>query len=241
MDSLAQSIVITMMNKSNRSTQDQQACDRCKLNFICSETSRESPIAIRQHGLKRKERLFSSNDAFTSIYAIHSGAMKTFHLDFSGQERIHQFYLPGEMLGFEAVYLNYYPLSAVAMVNTKVCQIPYERLLQFVFSRPEWHRKIISMISQRFNFGQYIASLTAEQRIASFLLEMSQRLFVDGESVEFELVMSRQDIGYYLGLATETVSRVFTRFKLANFIAINNKKITLLEIDNDCDRNNFLL
>lgn len=228
---IVQGVITKKMNKVSRSTQDQQTCDRCKLNFICSEASRGSPFVIRQHGLKRKERLFSSNDAFTSIYAIHSGAMKTFHLDFSGQERIHQFYLPGELLGFEAVYSNYYPLSAVAMVNTSVCQVPYERLLQFVFSRPEWHRRIISMISQRFNFGQYIASLTAEQRIAAFLVEMSRRLFVDGESVEFELVMSRQDIGYYLGLATETVSRVFTRFKQTNFIAINNKKIALIEMD----------
>lgn len=211
-------------------------CKNCMLYCFCSAPMDYQALSAqllvrKKHKLKHKELLYSYRDQFANVYAVKAGGLKTYHVDADGQERIHQFYLAGEILGFEAIYTDYYPFSAIAIASdTVVCEIPYESLLGYVYSYPELHRKILYFMSQRYTFGLYITAPSAEQRLAAFLLELSGRLHAQEQRQEFSLSMSRQDIGNYLGLAAETVSRLFTRLQQSNIISANNRKIKILEM-----------
>lgn len=205
------------------------SCKHCTLGTFCRSADPDSPLVTGHQVLKRRESLYSYRDSFSSIYAIASGAIKTFQIDVEGKERIHQFYLPGEILGFEAIHPNYFPLSAMAITNTKVCRISYERLIDFVTIHPHLFRRLMESVSQRFNFGVYVTAATAEQRMASFLLELCGRIPNNLSTQDVDLCMSRQDIGNYLGLAAETISRVLSRFKNRKLIVITNKKINVLD------------
>lgn len=180
--------------------------------------------------LKRQETLYSYHDAFHSIYAVCSGAVKTVHIDLEGNQQIQQFYFPGEILGFDAIYPNYHPFSAITVTASEVCKISYNTLMNFTSLNNQFYPQLISQISQRYNFGLYVNSYSAEQRLACFLLELIKRLDINEERLEFDILMSRQDIGYYLGLATETISRVLTRFQQRHLIEAAHKKMKICNI-----------
>ncbi len=204
------------------------SCSHCALHFLC-ENSRYKLI-VHTSTLKRKESLYSYMDPFTSTYAVRSGAIKTYHVDIEGNERINQFYLAGELLGFEAISLNHYPFSAMAIVDTTLCHLSYKRLLEYISAFPQGYSTILEKVTKRFNYGQYLTLHTSEQRVASFLLEFSQRVQMKEDNPEFDMIIPRQDIGHYLGLAPETISRLFLRLQQARLIKVSNKKIKLLNV-----------
>lgn len=210
------------------STTVQSVCRKCALFTFC-ETADRSLVSSRKT-LHRKELLYTYHDSFHFIYAISSGAIKTFQVDLEGQERIHQFYYCGELLGFDAIHTQYHPFSATAVAPSQVCRIPYSELLALISKNPSLYEKLLSLVSQRFHFGLNLMSNSAEQRIACFLLELINRLHLQSEALGFELLMSRQDIAHYLGLATETISRVFTRLQQNQLISIVNKRIKILDL-----------
>lgn len=181
--------------------------------------------------LKRQETLYSYHDTFHSIYAVSSGAIKTVHIDLEGNQHIQQFYFQGEILGFDAIHPTHHPFSAISVTSSEICKIPYSSLMNFMSLNHQFYTQLIAKISQRFNFGLYVNSYSAQQRLACFLLELTKRLNIDKTTLELELLMSRQDIAHYLGLATETISRVLTRFQQKNIIEIAHKKIKIIDID----------
>ncbi len=197
-------------------------CPSCGLFSFCKQ-SKMSLVTSRRY-LKAQETLYSYHDAFHSIYTVSSGAVKTVHIDLEGNQHIQQFYFQGEILGFDAIYPNHHPFSAITVTASEICKIPYSTLMDFIASNHQFYTQFISKISQRFNFGLYVNSYSAEQRLACFLLELIKRLNVDRANLEFDIMMSRQDIGHYLGLATETISRVLTRFQQRNIIIITSHK-----------------
>ncbi len=188
-------------------------------------------LATSRKYLKRQETLYSYHDAFHSIYAVSSGAIKTVHIDLEGNQHIQQFYFQGESLGFDAIYPNYHPFSAITITASEICKIPYNTLMNFISLNHQFYPQLISKISQQFNFGLYVNSYSAEQRIACFLLELIKRLDIDKTNLEFDILMSRQDIGHYLGLATETISRVLTRFQQRHLIETAQKKMKICDIN----------
>jgi CRP/FNR family transcriptional regulator len=187
-------------------------------------------VVEKTQPLKRKELLYSYRDTFKHVYAVRTGAIKTFQIDMNGQERIHGFYLPGEIIGLEAIDAGYYPYSAIALTASSVCEIPFNRLLDYVATFPYLQRQLITTISHRMNQGQYTNAPTSEQRLASFILDMADRLHGNQLYESIDLPMSRYDIGNYLGLAPETVSRMMTRFQQSDLIHAQHKKITLLNV-----------
>lgn len=202
-------------------------CIKCGLYAFCDVAELNAPLITHQQHLKRKETLYSCKDNLTHIYAIHSGAVKTYHIDLDGQERIVQFYLAGELIGFEAIHSNYHPFSAMTLMQTQVCQVSFNKFMSLIESNPILQKALLSSLSQRTNFGHYVTAATSEQRIASFLLELAKRLDANQPSASLELAMSRQDMGNYLGLAAETISRVLTRFQQMGLIVCHNKTIQL--------------
>jgi len=185
-------------------------------------------FVVKQHyHLNKNEVLCLPQNTFRNLYAIQRGVLKTFQVDREGNELIKGFYFNGEVLGFDAIYPQHYLFSAVALSETVVCEIPYNNFLQLLHSSPFLQKHILHLISQQLNTGSYL--LTAEQRLAAFLIDLSMRLHRPEMQLNFLLPMSRQDIGNYLKLTAETISRLLSQFKERGLITIDYKKIQLLQ------------
>ncbi len=186
---------------------------------------------VRQHmHLKKRDLLYHARHAFRSIYAIRSGNIKTYQVDTHGNEFIHGFYFSGEVIGFEAIYTQSYRFSAIALTDAVVCEIPYNNFLDYIQTEPALQKHILYLMSQQLNVGSYLFSITAEQRLAAFLIDLCHRLSPSVMQTTFLLPMSRQDIGNYLRLTAETISRILSQFKKNKLIAIDHKKIQILQL-----------
>lgn len=218
------------------STSNPNICTGCTFSPFCftekkaSKASKTAHMAVKRHRqLRRKEMLCLPKNKFQNLYVIQQGALKTYQVEADGKELIRGFYLAGEILGYEAIYTNHYLFSAVALSDTLVCEIPYDNFLELLQTRPALQKRILNSISKQLNVGSYLVSTTAEQRLAAFLLDLAARLHPSEVKLEFILPMSRQDIGNYLRLTAETISRIFSRLQKSKIVSIHHKKIRLLE------------
>ena len=187
-------------------------------------------LAVKQHHhLKKHDVLCLPQTTFRNLYAIQRGILKTFQIDAEGNELIRGFYFDGEVFGFDAIYTGRYLFSVVALADTVVCEIPYDNFLELLHSSPSLQKHVLYLTSQQLNMGSYLFSITAAQRLAAFLIDLSNRLHPHEIQLKFHLPMSRQDIGNYLSLTAETISRLLSKFKKNNIITIDHKEIQLLK------------
>lgn len=183
----------------------------------------------RLRRLKRNEILCLPKKPFQNLYAIQSGALKAYQVEADGKERIRGFYFAGEVFGYEAIYTGNYLFTTVALSETVICENPYDNFLALISSQPTLQKHILYLLSQQLNIGSYLAATTAEQQIAGFLLDLSARLYASGTPLEFSPPMSRQDMGNYLRLTPETISRIFSLLQKNKIIAAVNKTIRMLQ------------
>lgn len=219
------------------------ACDQCRVRELCLPTNLHSAdvslmdeLVVRREPLSKGDYLYQTGDKFKGIYAIQSGAVKTYGLTLDGREQVTGFHLSGELFGLDAIDGQVHPCNAVALEKTEVCQIPYDKLEDLSREIPELLHNLSRIMSREIVREQHVLLMlggtTAEQRLARFLLNISnrhaeQKLVSDS----FRLCMSRQDISNYLGLALETVSRQFTQFQDKGLIEIHNRQVKLLQYD----------
>ncbi|EAR10279.1 transcriptional regulator Anr [Reinekea sp. MED297] len=175
-------------------------------------------IIKRGRPVQKGEHLFYQGDEFKSVFAVRTGTVKTYTLTNEGEEQITGFHLASELVGLESYDSITYPASAKALETTNVCEIPVDRLDELSGKMPELRRQLMRLMSKELREEQQMMLLlskkSAEERIASFLINLAARFKRRGFSgTSFRLTMSRADIANYLGLAVETVSRVFTRFQ----------------------------
>lgn len=201
------------------------ACKNCSLHPLClplalSVEDMDSLDAIIKRGrpIQKGEHLFYQGDEFKAIFAVRTGTIKTYTLTNEGEEQITGFHLASELVGLESYDSITYPSSAKALETTNVCEIPVEKLDELAGRMPELRRQLMRLMSKELRDEQKMMLLlskkSAEERIASFLINLAARFKRRGFSgTSFRLTMSRADIANYLGLAVETVSRVFTRFQ----------------------------
>ncbi|WP_158969331.1 fumarate/nitrate reduction transcriptional regulator Fnr [Paraglaciecola sp. L3A3] len=220
----------------------QVSCDNCKLNTICMPVSlhfedidRLNNIIQRGKPLNKGEYLFRVNDPFTSVYAVRSGALKTHFVTENGAEQITGFYLPGEILGMDGLGTDLHCNSVQALETSSVCKIPFNRLEELSTKLPSLQRHFLQLMSREITQEQQMVGLlnkqNAESRIASLLLSISSRNSRRGLSGStFILPMSRKDLGNYLGLTIETVSRIFSRLQKNELIAVEQKEVSILDI-----------
>ncbi|KRW59976.1 fumarate/nitrate reduction transcriptional regulator Fnr [Pseudomonas sp. TTU2014-080ASC] len=219
----------------------QAHCKDCSLATLCLPLSLNledmdalDEIVKRGRPLKKGEFLFRQGDAFNSVFAVRAGALKTFSLSDAGDEQITGFHLPSELVGLSAMDSEIYPVSAVALETTSVCEIPFERLDELALQLPMLRRQLMRIMSREIRDDQQMMLLlskkTADERIATFLVNLSARFRARGFSAnQFRLSMSRNEIGNYLGLAVETVSRVFTRFQQNKLLEAEGKEVRILD------------
>ena len=222
-------------------TPHQAHCKDCSLASLCLPLSLNledmdalDEIVKRSRPLKKGEFLFRQGDAFNSVFAVRSGALKTFSLSDSGDEQITGFHLPSELVGLSGMDSESYPVSAMALETTSVCEIPFERLDELSVQLPQLRRQLMRIMSREIRDDQQMMLLlskkTADERIATFLVNLSARFRARGFSAnQFRLAMSRNEIGNYLGLAVETVSRVFTRFQQNKLLEAEGKEVHILD------------
>jgi CRP/FNR family transcriptional regulator len=222
-------------------TPHQAHCKDCSLATLCLPLSLNmedmnalDEIVKRGRPLKKGEFLFRQSDVFDSVFAVRSGALKTFSLSDSGEEQITGFHLPSELVGLSGMDTETYPVSAQALETTSVCEIPFERLDELSILLPQLRRQLMRVMSREIRDDQQMMLLlskkTADERIATFLVNLSARFRARGFSPnQFRLAMSRNEIGNYLGLAVETVSRVFTRFQQNQLLEAEGKSVHILD------------
>ena len=219
------------------------SCGNCRLGTICLPLALEDDDVVKleeivQRGrpLQKGEHLYRESDPFTSVYAVRSGAIKGYRLTGDGQEQVTGFYFPGEIIGMDGISKDKYASSAKALETAAVCEIPFNRLEELSTQIPSMQRHFFQLMSQEITTDQHLITLlsknSAEERIASLLISISARNARRNLSkTSFRLPMSRTDIGNYLGLTVETVSRVMSRFNKQDLVAVDSKEITLLDLD----------
>jgi len=222
-------------------------CKDCSLSSLCLPLSLDfsdmdllDGIVKRGKPLKKGEFLFRQGERFSSVFAVRSGSLKTFSLNDDGSEQLTSFYLPSELLGLSGLHSERHPVSAQALETTSLCELPFARLDELTATLPALRHQLMRVMSREIQGDQQMMWLlskkTADARIASFLLNLSTRFRARGYSgSQFRLAMSRREIGNYLGLAVETVSRVFTRFTQNGLIAAEGKEVRILDSKLLCD------
>lgn len=219
----------------------QTSCGNCRLAQICLPIALEADDidkldAIIQRGrpLRAGDHVYRAGDAFTSIYAVRSGTLKAYSLTNDAAEQVTGFYFPGEIFGMDGISKNRHVSSAVALETATICEIPFERLGDLSTRLPSLQRHFFQLMSQEIAQDQQLITMlsknSAEQRIAALLLSISSRNSRRRLSATaLRLPMSRIDIGNYLGLTVETVSRVFTRFQKTGVLAVDKREISILQ------------
>jgi CRP/FNR family transcriptional regulator len=215
------------------------SCQHCTLADLClphgmdqDSLERLDDIVERNPPYHRGDHLFRPGHYSHALFAVRSGALKSYCLTEDGDEQVLGFILPGELTGMDGLAGGHYASASVALETTSVCELPYEQLTVLCSELPGVHDQLMRIVGKEITTDQQMLMLlgkrNAEERLASFLLSLSTRYQRRGLSAtEFNLPMSRQDIGNYLGLAIETVSRLFARFQDDEVLAVDRKLITI--------------
>lgn len=222
---------------------DATRCSTCILSDICLPVGMsQNDVALLDEFIQERVRvskgvaLFKLGDKAEAIYGLRSGAMKTQLEDSSGQVQITGFVLPGEIIGMDGMGSSTHLSQAVALEDSEVCVIRIEDIDRISPHLPvlqQQFRRLMGMeINRSHQMVMTLGTLRSEQRVAAFLLNISHRLATLGySSRDFILRMSREEIGNYLGLTLETVSRLLSRFSRENLIRVRQRDVTILDKD----------
>ncbi len=226
------------MSVKNRSIEVE--CQLCGLDALCEllgygEGEQTKGVLLRSRPVSRGEIIFNIGDPFRSFIAVKSGSFKTTTLTPQGQERVIGFHLAGEMVGTEGIVLDAYNSTAHALEDGAICELMLDNLNKVGCPEQELHTRVISILGNEIAFYHGLHSTlirqSSEQRLAAFLLSIYARLNKRGISDEdFRLSMSRSDIASYLGLASETVSRILMKLQNLGMINIRNKQVQISDM-----------
>lgn len=218
-------------------------CQECSISQLCipftlneSELDQLDQIIERKKPIQKGQELFKAGDELKSLYAIRSGTVKSYTITEQGDEQITAFHLAGDIVGFDAIMSDAHPSFAQALETSMVCEIPYEIVDDLSGKIPKLRQQIMRLMSNEIKGDQEMILLlskkNAEERLAAFLYHLSTRFSQRGFSQrEFRLTMTRGDIGNYLGLTVETISRLLGRFQKSELLAVKGKYITILDHD----------
>ena len=192
-------------------------------------------VAVRRH-VKRGAALFHSGEKFSSLYAIRTGFFKTYVITEDGRDQVTGFQMAGEIIGLDGIVNDQHTCNAIALEDAEVCVIPFDRIEEIsreVSALQHHVYKIMSReIVREHGVMLLLGSMRAEERLAAFLLNLVQRLEARGFSrSELVLRMTREEIGSYLGMKLETVSRTFSKFADEGLIKVSQRNISILDSD----------
>lgn len=218
-------------------------CANCWLHGQClpstlgeRETMRFEQAVIQTRIIPRFHTLNRMGDPFANLFAIRTGHFKTQRVSCAGVEQITGFQMSGDLLGMDAIASGRHPCDAIALEDSEVCEIAWPKLEALCAEMPSLIRKLHYLMSQEISREQAVmlmlARMRAEQRLAVFLMDLYARTAASsGASRVLELRMMRADIGNYLGLTLETVSRLLTALSKAGYLRVSMREVEILNLD----------
>jgi CRP/FNR family transcriptional regulator len=219
------------------------ACSNCNLRELCmpmglsiEELDRLDDVVAIRRKIKRGTTLFRNGEKFTSLYAIRTGFFKTCVASEDGRDQVTGFQMAGEVIGLDGIVNDHHTCDAVALEDTEVCVMPFDRIEELsreISSLQRHVHKIMSReIVREHGVMLLLGSMRAEERLATFLLNLVQRLHARGFSQsELVLRMTREEIGSFLGLKLETVSRTFSKFVEEQIIEVRQRHVRILNTE----------
>ena len=216
-------------------------CSTCSLRELClpvgllpTELEQLDAVIKQSRRLKKGEFLFRSGETFSSLYAIRTGFFKTTVASQDGRDQVTGFFMSGELMGMDGICSHIHSCDAVALEDSEVCELPFTHMEELGKKIPGIQTHFFRLMSREIVRDQgvmlLLGNMRAEERIAAFLLNLLQRLHHRGFAAnDFILRMSREEIGSYLGLKLETVSRTLSKFHHEGWISVEHKHIQLLE------------
>ncbi len=218
-------------------------CSSCNARGLCipvdlsrEELDRVEGLFVTKLKVKRNKRLFCNGEKFAGLYAIRSGFFKTHIASEDGFDQVTGFQMSGELVGFDGIDNDYHTCDAIALEDAEVCVMPFEHIRHLsreVWALQRYFHKIMSREIVRENHViLLLGSLHSEERVATFLLDLVQRLHARGYSQsELILRMTREEIGSFLGMKLETVSRAFSRFVDRGIMEVNQRHVRIFNMD----------
>ncbi|UJF18112.1 FNR family transcription factor [Vibrio sp. SS-MA-C1-2] len=216
-------------------------CQDCSISQLCIPFTLTEPeldqldqIIERKKPIQKGQELFKAGKELKSLYAIRSGTIKSYTITEQGDEQITAFHLAGDLIGFDAITNMKHPSFAQALETSMVCEIPFDTLDDLSGKMPKLRQQVMRLMSSEIKGDQdmilLLSKKNAEERLAAFIHNLSTRFSQRGFSPkEFRLTMTRGDIGNYLGLTVETISRLLGRFQKAEILSVKGKYITILD------------
>jgi CRP/FNR family transcriptional regulator len=215
-------------------------CSTCAFSSACVTEGLDKPQLRDLHVLVEHigpfaagEHLFREGDAFTAIAAVRAGTVKTYVVDSHGREQVQGFFLPGEVIGLNAIHGARYPCNAIALDTVMLCRFSFPQMALLATRLPGLQQHLFRLLSQDIGKAALLAGdFSADERMAAFLVALSRRYSARGFSgTQFNLTMSRTDIANYLRLAPETVSRVLRRLQDEGLLRIERREVEIVQRD----------
>jgi len=219
------------------------ACSNCNLRELCmpmglkpDELEKIDEVVAIRRKVKRGTRLYSNGEKFVSLFAIRTGFFKTCITTEDGRNQVTGFQMAGEIMGLDGIVKEYHTCDAVALEDAEVCVMPFERIEELSREVAALQRHVHKIMSREIvrehGVMLLLGSMRAEERLAAFLLNLVQRLHARGFSQsELLLRMTREEIGSYLGLKLETVSRTFSKFVEDGIVEVKQRHVRILDTE----------
>lgn len=215
-------------------------CSTCAFSQACLSEGMDKRALMDLHMLVEHigplhagEHVFREGDPFEAIAAVRAGTVKTYVIDQDGHEHVLGFHLPGEVIGLDAIDGDRYPCNAMVLDTVMLCRFSFPKIAVLATRLPGLQRQLFRLLSRDIGRSALLAGdWSADQRMAAFLIGLSRRLAARGYSANrFELTMARTDIGNYLRLAPETVSRVLRRLQQEGILRVDRRELEILQRD----------
>ena len=229
------------MSTHTHQSQMKTLCSTCSLRELClpvglmpNEFEQLDAVIRQSRRLKKGEYLFRAGEPFSSLYAIRTGFFKTTVASQDGRDQVTGFFMSGELIGMDGICSHVHSCDAVALEDSEVCELPFAHMENLGQRIPSLQTHFFRLMSREIVRDQgvmlLLGNMRAEERLAAFLLNLSNRLYSRGFAAnDFILRMSREEIGSYLGLKLETVSRTLSTFHHEGLILVEHKHIQILE------------
>ncbi len=218
------------------------ACSQCSVVELClpislssQEVDRLDELIVQRFRVKKGTALYRAGDPLRSLYAIRIGSFKTSIVSVDGREQVTGFQIPGEMLGLDAISADEHACSAVALEDSEVCPMHFAQLEKLAQTLPSLQHNLNRLLSREIvrdhSMLMLLGNMNADERLAAFLLNLSQRLSARGYSgTRFVLKMRREEIGSYLGLRLETVCRSIAHLRDLRLVTINSRNVEVHDL-----------
>lgn len=219
------------------------ACSNCNLRELCmpiglevADMKKLDEVVEKRRQVKQGQMLFANGDAFTSLYAIRTGFFKTSIANEDGREQVTGFQMAGEIIGLDGIVNDNHSCNAIALEDAEVCVMPFSNVEELSREIPVLQRHVHKVMSREIvrenGMMMMLGNMRAEERLAAFLLNLVQRLHARGFSQsEMILRMTREEIGSYLGLKLETISRTFSKLSEDGIIEVKQRYVKILAPD----------